>query len=52
VFSRERLESKQPGDLDLSETRRRAEQESAMDALTAAARELVAFIKNAPKKSG
>ncbi|MDR3456030.1 MAG: hypothetical protein P4N60_01180 [Verrucomicrobiae bacterium] len=50
VISRERLEVKQPGDLDLTETMRRAEQASAADALKAAADDLVAFIKSVPKK--
>ncbi len=52
VISREREESKQPSDLDVSETRRRAEQASALDALRAAADELVNFLKKVPKKSG
>jgi len=51
VVSRERQELKQATDLDLSETMRRAEQASAMDALRAAAEDLVAFIKNVPRKS-
>ena len=52
VISRERMELKQPGDLDLSETMRRAEQGSASDALKAAAEDLVAFIASMPKKAG
>jgi hypothetical protein len=52
VISRERLEPKQPSDLDVSETRRRAEQASALDALRAAADELVNFLESVPKKSG
>jgi hypothetical protein len=52
VVSRERLELKEPGDLDLSETMRRAEQTSAVDALNAAAEELVRFVKSLPKKDG
>lgn len=50
VVSREQLEVKQAGDLDLSETMRRAEQTSAAAALKAAAQDLVAFIKSVPKK--
>lgn len=45
IVSRERLESKLPTDLDLTETMRRAEQASAAEALTAAAEQLVGFIK-------
>jgi hypothetical protein len=52
VVSRERLEVKQPADLDLSETMRRAEQGSATDALKGAADDLVTFVKSAPKKGG
>jgi hypothetical protein len=52
VVSRERLEVKQPTDLDLSETMRRAEQASAAEALKAAAEDLVGFVKSVPKKSG
>jgi hypothetical protein len=51
VISRECLELKQSTDMDVSETRRRAEQASALDALKAAADELVNFLKNVPKKS-
>lgn len=50
VVSREQLELKQPTDLDLSETMRRAEQESAEQALKAAAEDLVTFVKSTPKK--
>jgi hypothetical protein len=50
VISRERLELKKPADLDLTETMRRAESESAADALKAAADDLVAFVKSVPKK--
>lgn len=52
VVSRERLELKQPADLDLSETMRRAEQVSAAEALKAAAEDLVGFVKSVPKKGG
>jgi len=52
VTSRERLEAKQPADLDLSETRRRAEQASATEALKAAGEDLVGFLKSVPKKGG
>ncbi len=52
VVSRERLESKQPTDLDLSETMRRAEQASAAEALKAAAEDLVRFVRSVPRKSG
>jgi hypothetical protein len=52
VVSRERLEMKEPADLDLSETMRRAEQGSATEALKAAAEDLVAFVKSAPRKGG
>jgi hypothetical protein len=52
VVSRERLELKQPTDLDLSETQRRAEHTSVMDALKTAADELAGYIKNLPRKSG
>jgi hypothetical protein len=52
VVSRERLESKQPADLDLTEAMRRAEQASATEALKAAAEDLVTFIKSVPRKSG
>ena len=50
VISRERLELKQPADLDVSETMRRAEQSSASDALKTAAEDLVNFVKSVPKK--
>ncbi len=50
VISREQLEQKQSSDLDLSETMRRAEEKSAVSALNAAAGDLVAFLKDAPKK--
>ena len=52
VVSRERLELKQPADLDLSETMRRAEQASAAEALKAAAEDLVNFVKSVPRKGG
>jgi hypothetical protein len=52
VTSRERLELKQPADLDLSETMRRAEQTSAGEALKAAAQDLVSFVKSVPRKAG
>jgi hypothetical protein len=52
VVSRERLELKQPTDLDLSETMRRAEQTSAAETLKAAAEDLVAFVKTVPRKGG
>jgi hypothetical protein len=52
VVSRERVESKQATDFDLSETMRRAEEESAGDALKDAANDLVTFMKSVPKKSG
>jgi hypothetical protein len=52
VVSRERLELKQPADLDLSETMRRAEQASAAEALKVAAEDLVSFLKSVPRKSG
>lgn len=51
VVSRERLEQKQPGDLDLSETMRRAEGTSAVTALDAAAADLASFLKSTPRKS-
>ena len=50
VVSRERLELKQPADLDLSETMRRAGQTSAAEALKAAAEDLVGFVNSVPKK--
>jgi hypothetical protein len=50
VISREQLELKQPTDLDLTMTMRRAEQESTVEALKAAADELVVFVKSVPKK--
>jgi hypothetical protein len=52
VVTRERLETKQEGDLELSETMRRAEGMAANDALQAAAGELTAFLKAVPKKGG
>jgi hypothetical protein len=52
VVSRERLELKQPTDLDLSETMRRAEQTSAAETLKAAAEDLVGFVKSVPRKGG
>jgi len=52
VASRERLELKQPNDLDLSETMRRAEQTSAAEALKAAGEDLVGFVKSVPRKGG
>jgi hypothetical protein len=50
VVSRERTESKQPTDFDLSETMRRAEEDSSSDALKEAADDLVTFMKSMPKK--
>jgi hypothetical protein len=50
VVSREQMEQKQPADLDLSETMRRAEQTSSTQALNAAAEELVGYIRTVPKK--
>jgi hypothetical protein len=50
VVSRECLETKQPADLDLSETMRRAEQTAAGQALKAAAEDLVSFMKAVPRK--
>jgi hypothetical protein len=52
VVSRQRLELKQPTDLDLSETMRRAEQTSAAETLKAAAEDLVGFVKSVPRKGG
>jgi len=52
VVSRDRLETKQNTDLDLSETMRRAEQESAIEALKLATEDLVSFIKGVPRKGG
>jgi hypothetical protein len=52
VVSRERLELKQPADLDLLETMRRAEQTAAAEALQAAAQDLAGFVRSAPKKGG
>ncbi|MBI3852943.1 MAG: hypothetical protein HY298_22030 [Verrucomicrobia bacterium] len=52
VVSRERLELKQPADLDLSETMRRAEQASAAESLKLAAEDLVSFVKSVPRKGG
>lgn len=51
VISRERLDLKQPSDLDLTETMRRAEQEATIEALKAAANDMVEFIKSVPRKS-
>ena len=50
VISREQLEQKQSSDLDLDETARRAEGQSAVSALQTAATDLATFLKNAPKK--
>ena len=50
VISRERSELKQSGDLDLDEATRRAEQGASAEALSAAAQELVSFIKAVPRK--
>ncbi len=52
VVSREREELKQSADLDLSETMRRAEQTSAAESLSAAAQDLVGFMKSVPRKGG
>jgi hypothetical protein len=52
VVSRERLEMKQPADLDLSETMRRAEQTSAAETLKTSAQDLVQFMRSVPKKGG
>jgi hypothetical protein len=52
VVSRDQLELKQSTDLDLSETMRRAEQASAVEALKVAAGELVGFVKSVPRKAG
>jgi hypothetical protein len=51
VVSSEQLELKQPTDLDLSETMRRAEQASAAEALKVAGEDLASFLKSVPKKS-
>lgn len=51
VVSRERIELKQSTDLDLSETMRRAEQGSALEALRTACDGLVEFVKQAPRRS-
>ncbi len=51
VVSREQLEVKQPSDLDVSETMRRAEQTAAVDALNEAAAALVGYIKVVPQKT-
>ena len=48
VVSRERLATKDSKDLDLSETGRRAEEESAVEALKAAAQDLAAFLERVP----
>ncbi|MDB6124516.1 MAG: hypothetical protein JWQ71_3509 [Pedosphaera sp.] len=50
VISRERMAVKQPAELNVSETMRRAEQESASEALRAGAENLVGFVKSAPKR--
>jgi hypothetical protein len=50
VTSREQSELKQPSDLDLSETMRRAEHAAAAEALKAAADDLVSFVKVVPRK--
>ncbi|HEY2083714.1 MAG TPA: hypothetical protein VGI88_13100 [Verrucomicrobiae bacterium] len=50
VITREQLELKQPTDLDLSETMRRAEEGSAAQALKTAADDLVTFVKSVPRK--
>ena len=52
VVSREYLELKQPGDLDLAETMRQTEQRAAVEALKVASGDLVAFIKSVPRKGG
>lgn len=51
VVSSERLELKQPADLDLYETMRRAEQASAAEALKVAGEDLASFLKLVPRKS-
>ena len=51
VVSREQQELKLPTDFDLTQTMRRAEQAATIEALQAAAEELVAFVKTVPKKS-
>ena len=51
VVSREKEELKQPTDLELSETMRRAELASAAEALKAGAEELVGFVKTVPTKA-
>jgi len=48
IVTRERLEVKQPTDLDLSETMRRAEEGSALEALKAAAEGMVEFVNQTP----
>jgi hypothetical protein len=45
VMTRDRLETQTSGDLDFSETMRRAEQEATGDALLAAAEDLAKFVK-------
>ncbi len=52
VVSREKLELKQPSDLDTSEAMRRAEEISATEALKAAGEDLVHYVKTVPRKGG
>ncbi len=52
VVTRECIELKQPSDLQLLETMRRAEQAAAGEALKTAAEDLVGFVKSAPKRAG
>jgi hypothetical protein len=51
VVSREKLEFKQPEDLDLSETSRRAELVASTETLASAGEDLAAFLRSVPKKS-
>lgn len=50
VVSREHLDVKQPADMDLSETMRRAEQAAASAALESGVADLVSFIRKSPKR--
>ncbi|MDN5199734.1 hypothetical protein QQ008_00130 [Fulvivirgaceae bacterium BMA10] len=45
IVTKEKLTMKHPSDLDISETRKRAENEATMDALRKSGKDLVAFLK-------
>ncbi len=52
IITREKLAVKEPNDLDLNETTRRAEKDAALEALKAVADDFVDFLSSLPAKAG